>query len=50
MPHDKNWGWNHVIREDSVHWLVVADDLNRLNIQTGEVCAFDAKTLIQWES
>lgn len=44
MPHDKNWGWNHVIREDSVHWLVVADDLNRLNIQTGEVCAFDAKT------
>ena len=66
MPHDKNWGWNHVIREDSVHWLVVADDLNRLNIQTGEVCAFDAKTgvsdvkgallqgratlLIRWES
>ena len=44
MPHDKNWGWNHVIREDSVHWLVVADDLNRLDIRTGEVCAFDAKT------
>lgn len=44
IPHSKNWGWNHVIREDSVHWLVVADDLNRLNISTGEVCAHDAKT------
>ena len=44
MPHDKNWGWNHVIREDSVHWLVVADDLNRLNIRTGEVYAYEAKT------
>ena len=44
MPHDKNWGWNHVIREDSVHWLVVADDLNRLNIRTGEVHAYEAKT------
>ena len=44
MPHDKNWGWNHVIREDSVHWLVVADDLNRLDIRSGEVCVHDAKT------
>ena len=44
LPHDKNWGWNHVIREDSVHWLIVADDLNRLNISTGEVCAYEAKT------
>ena len=44
LPHDKNWGWNHVIREDSVHWLIVADDLNRLNIRTGEVCAYEAKT------
>lgn len=44
MPHNKNWGWNNVIREDSVHWLIVADNLNRLNIQTGEVCVYDAKT------
>ena len=44
IPHDKNWGWNHVIREDSVHWLVVADNLNRLNIRTGEVCTYEAKT------
>ena len=44
MPHEKNWGWNHVIREDSIHWLIVADNLNRLNIQTGEVCAYEAKT------
>ena len=44
MPHDKNWGWNQVIREDSVHWIIVADNLNRLNIRTGEVCAYDAKT------
>ena len=44
IPHVKNWGWNHVIREDSVHWLVVADDLNRLNILTGEVSSYDAKT------
>ena len=44
IPHVKNWGWNHVIREDSLHWLVVADDLNRLNIHTGEVSTYDAKT------
>jgi outer membrane protein assembly factor BamB len=44
MPHDKNWGWNHVIREDSVHWLIVADNLNRLNIRTGEVSVYEAKT------
>lgn len=44
IPHVKNWGWNHVIREDSVHWLVVADDLNRLNIVTGELSTYDAKT------
>lgn len=44
MPHDKNWGWNNVIREDSIHWIVVADDLNRLNIRTGEVCVHKAKT------
>lgn len=44
LPHDKNWGWNHVIREDSVHWLIVADDLNRLNISTGEVSVYEAKT------
>ena len=44
LSHDKNWGWNHVIREDSVHWLIVADNLNRLNIRTGEVCAYEAKT------
>ena len=44
MPHEKNWGWNHVIREDSIHWLIVADNLNRLNICTGEVCAYEAKT------
>lgn len=44
MPHDKNWGWNHVIREDSVHWLIVADNLNRVNIRTGEVFAYEAKT------
>ena len=44
MPHDKNWGWNNVIREDSVHWLIVADNLNRLNIRTGEVSVYEAKT------
>ena len=44
IPHEKNWGWHHVIREDSVHWIVVADDLNRLNIRTGEVSVHDAKT------
>ena len=44
LPHDKNWGWNHVIREDSAHWLIVADDLNRLNIRTGEVGVYKAKT------
>jgi len=44
MPHDKNWGWNNVIREDSVHWLIVADNLNRLNISTGEVCVHESKT------
>ena len=44
MPHDKNWGWNNVIREDSVHWLIVADNLNRLNIRTGEVSTYEAKT------
>ena len=44
MPHDKNWGWNQVIREDSVHWLIVADNMNRLNIRTGEVYAYEAKT------
>lgn len=44
IPHDKNWGWNNVIREDSVHWIVVADHLNRLNIRTGEVCIYKAKT------
>ena len=44
MPHDKNWGWNNVIREDSVHWLIVADNLNRLNIRTGEISAYEAKT------
>ena len=44
MPHDKNWGWNHVIREDSLHWLIVADDLNRLNIRNGETNVYEAKT------
>ena len=44
MPHEKNWGWNQVIREDSVHWLIVADNMNRLDIRTGEVCAYEAKT------
>lgn len=44
MPHEKNWGWNHVIREDSVHWLVVADNLNRLNISNGEMAVHEAKT------
>ena len=44
MPHDKNWGWNHVIRDDSVHWLVVADNMNRLNISNGEVAVHEAKT------
>ena len=44
MPHSKNWGWNNVIREDSVHWLVVADNLNRLNIRTGKINTHKAKT------
>lgn len=44
LPHDKNWGWNHVISEDSVHWLIVADDLNRLDIRSGEVGVHHAKT------
>lgn len=44
MPHDKNWGWNRVIREDSVNWLIVADNLNRLNISTGQVAVHEAKT------
>lgn len=44
LSHDKNWGWNHVIREDSVHWLIVADNLNRLDIRTGEISAYEAKT------
>lgn len=44
MPHNKNWGWNNVIREDSVHWLVVADNLNRLNIRTGKIYMHKAKT------
>ena len=33
-----------MIREDSVHWLIVADNLNRLNIRTGEVSVHEAKT------
>ena len=44
LPHDKNWGWNHVISEDSVRWLIVADNLNRLNIHTGELYTYEAKT------
>ena len=44
LPHKKNWGWNNVVREDSVHWLIVADNLNRLNIQTGELFTYEAKT------
>ena len=44
VPHEKNWGWNQVIREDSIHWIVVADNLNRLDISSGEVLAHQAKT------
>ena len=44
LSHSKNWGWDRVIREDSVHWLIVADELNRLNIRTGEAYVYDAKT------
>ena len=47
LSHDKNWGWHRAIREDSVHWLVTADNLNRLDIRTGEIVAYEAKTGVE---
>ena len=44
VPRDKNWGWNDVVRTDSLHWLVACDNLSRLNVATGEMEEYEAKT------
>lgn len=44
IPHDKCWGWNDVIRQDDNHIIVLANNLNRVNLQTGEQQTIETKT------
>ena len=44
VPREKNWGWDDVVRTDSLHWLVACDNLTRLNVATGEMEEYKAKT------
>ena len=43
IPHDKCWGWNDVIRQDDNHIIVLANNLNRVNLQTGEQQTIETK-------
>ena len=44
IPHDKCWGWNDVIQQDDSHIIVLANNLNRVNLQTGEQQTIETKT------
>ena len=44
LPHNENWGWGDVIRDDSTHLLVTCNNLSRLNLLTGELQVHEAKT------
>lgn len=46
VPHKKNWGWDNAVSADSLHWLVVCDHLTRLNITTGAIDEYEAKTAV----
>ncbi len=44
MPRTTRWGWNNVINVDSTRIIIVADDINMLDIATGDLKSIKAKT------
>ncbi len=44
IPHNKCWGWNDIIRQDDSHIIVLANNLNRINLLTGEQQIIETKS------
>lgn len=44
VTHDTSWGWNDALQTDSTHFIVIGDDVNRIDLNTGERQSYKAKT------
>ena len=44
VPHNNSWGWNDALMTDSTHFIVVGDDVNRIDLVTGQRQSYNAKT------
>lgn len=44
IPMTKNVGWSHACMVDSVHLVVVGDDINEIDVNTGKIWKMKAKT------
>lgn len=44
IPMTKNVGWENACMVDSTHLLVIGDDINEIDIRTGELCKVKAVT------
>lgn len=44
IPHDTKWGWDNIAEVDSNRIIIIANDVNMLDITTGTTLTIDAKT------